>query len=520
MILLSVSAQQQPLLDDLFRKGPIIHYSVPLPLTTVTRSRIIAQCACNMHSASYLQVAALLSVGTLAAPKAAVEQPQHNWGLHPRGGRYFTNTVHATQSSGGNATTPRPTGSHQHPHNQTTNGISTSSTSISPTMESSSTSGCALSLVTETTTIDVITTVYLPLNDTTTTSCDYCNATTAMSAWHNSTSAAANPTVGTTGIPHSYNITRGHWVVTETECDGSVTTSMTSLSSDSAELTATDVPVLTTSECEDDTTILTPSSEGTAPTTTASADTTTTASADTTTTASVEDAMDSYTVTLTTTTSPTSTIGLDTVLSSTMATTVPETDDHNEVTTATATTTAGSGGDTAATTTYVIDTTVMPVTTASVTQTLATTLTPTRTVCATDAPAGETPRPRNVYCGVHGLDVGNYFLAQYVNNKANEPVTLEGCWQFCKASNKSTGGCRSYDFYLEPGLDVPRCNLYGSSVAYALRSIDNHQPHWWFDLDCGSPTQEKWQAGHDHRHDEENMSALGLAADLRRKLGL
>lgn len=293
-------------------------------------------------------------------------------------------------------------------------------------MESSSTSDCALSLVTETTTINVITTVYLPLNDTTTTSCDYCNATTAMSAWHNSTSAAANPTVGTTGIPHSYNITRGHWVATETECDGSVTTSMTSLSSDSAELTATDVPVLTTSECEDDTTILTPSSEGTAPTTTASADTTTTAS--------VEDAMDSYTVTLTTTTSPTSTIGLDTVLSSTMATTVPETDDHNEVTTATATTTAGSGGDTAATTTYVIDTTVMPVTTASVTQTLATTLTPTRTVCATDAPAGETPRPRNVYCGVHGLDVGNYFLAQYVNNKANEPVTLEGCWQFCKVS--------------------------------------------------------------------------------------
>ncbi|KAI7928607.1 hypothetical protein M0657_002522 [Pyricularia oryzae] len=470
----------------------------------------------KIHNFRAVSVAALLSVGTLAAPKAAVEvqepesndrpsqQPQHNWGLHPRGGRYFTNTVHATQSSGGNATTPRPTGSHQHPHNQTTNGISTSSTSISPTMESSSTSGCALSLVTETTTIYVITTVYLPLNDTTTTSCDYCNATTAMSAWHNSTSAAANPTVGTTGIPHSYNITRGHWVVTETECDGSVTTSMTSLSSDSAELTATDVPVLTTSECEDDTTILTPSSEGTAPTTTAS----------------VEDAMDSYTVTLTTTTSPTSTIGLDTVLSSTMATTVPETDDHNEVTTATATTTAGSGGDTAATTTYVIDTTVMPVTTASVTQTLATTLTPTRTVCATDAPAGETPRPRNVYCGVHGLDVGNYFLAQYVNNKANEPVTLEGCWQFCKASNKSTGGCRSYDFYLEPGLDVPRCNLYGSSVAYALRSIDNHQPHWWFDLDCGSPTQEKWQAGHDHRHDEENMSALGLAADLRRKLGL
>ncbi|KAI6352629.1 hypothetical protein MCOR25_009361 [Pyricularia grisea] len=460
-----------------------------------------------MYSVSYLQVAALLSVGALAAPKAAVEaqQPQHNWGLHPRGGRYFTNTVHVTQSSGGNATTPRPTGGHQHPHNQTTNGTSASSTSVSPILTSlSSTTGCALSLVTETTTVDVITTVYLPLNDNTTTSCDYCNTTTATSVWHNSTSAVADPIVGTTGMPHSYNITRGHWIATETECEDSVATSMTSLSSDSVELTA--------SEYDDETTTMMPSSEGSASTTTASTDTTTTASA--------EDVTDAYTYTLTVTTSPTSTVSLDSILSSTGESTLPATDDHSQVTTATATTTADSGGDTAATTTYVIDTTVMPITTASVAQTLATTLTPTRTLCATDAPAGETPRPRNVYCGVHGVDVGNYFLAQYVNNKAYEPVTLEGCWQFCKASNESTGGCRSYDFYLEPGLSVPRCNLYGSSVAYALRSIDNHQPHWWFDLDCGSPTQERWQAGHDHRHDDDHLSALGLAADLRRKLGL
>ncbi|TLS25988.1 hypothetical protein PpBr36_07709 [Pyricularia pennisetigena] len=478
-----------------------------------------------MHPASYLQVAALLSAGVLAAPKAAVE-PQQNWGLHPRGGIYFTNTVHVTRSSGGNATTPRPTGGHQHAHNQTTNGTSAGSTSVLPilTSLSSSSTGCPLSLVTETTTVDVITTLYLPLNDTTTTSCDYCIATTATSAWHNSTSAAANPTVGTTGMPHSYNISRGHWVATETDCDDSVATSVTSLSSDSTELPNTDVPVLTTSEFGDEMTTLTPSSEGTAPPTT---------------TVSLEEVTDAYTTSLTTTTSPTSTVSLDPALSSTVGTTVPDTDDSDDVTTATATKTADSGSATAATTTCVIDTTVMPITTASIAQTLATTLNPTRTLCATDAPAGETPRPRNVYCGVHGLDVGNYFLAQYVNNKANEPVTLEGCWQFCKehsertiikttnrnalnkqkASKKSTGGCRSYDFYLEPGLDVPRCNLYGSSVAYALRTIDNHQPHWWFDLNCGSPTQERWQAGHDHRHDGKQLSALGLAADLSR-LGL
>lgn len=358
-----------------------------------------------------------------------------------------------TQSSGGNATTPRPTGGHQHPHNQTTNGTSASSTSVSPILTSlSSTTGCALSLVTETTTVDIITTVYLPLNDNTTTSCDYCNTTTATSVWHNSTSAVADPIVGTTGMPHSYNITRGHWIATETECEDSVATSMTSLSSDSVELTA--------SEYDDETTTMMPSSEGSASTTTASTDTTTTASA--------EDVTDAYTYTLTVTTSPTSTVSLDSILSSTGESTLPATDDHSQVTTATATTTADSGGDTAATTTYVIDTTVMPITTASVAQTLATTLTPTRTLCATDAPAGETPRPRNVYCGVHGVDVGNYFLAQYVNNKAYEPVTLEGCWQFCKVNNPSSSS--------PDPVFVHRCFFKKHNESTIIKAAANRKP--------------------------------------------
>jgi len=55
-----------------------------------------------------------------------------------------------------------------------------------------------------------------------------------------------------------------------------------------------------------------------------------------------------------------------------------------------------------------------------------------------------------------------------------------------------THGCISYDYYLEDGLDVPRCDLYGSSVAYALASIDNNEPHTWFDLACGDPESSTW----------------------------
>ncbi len=73
------------------------------------------------------------------------------------------------------------------------------------------------------------------------------------------------------------------------------------------------------------------------------------------------------------------------------------------------------------------------------------------------------------------------------------------------------GGCLSYDFYLEPGLDVPRCNLYSSTVAYALHSIDDNEPHLWFDLGCGDPLAPQWSA----------VDSLGPAARRRRaRLGV
>lgn len=53
-------------------------------------------------------------------------------------------------------------------------------------------------------------------------------------------------------------------------------------------------------------------------------------------------------------------------------------------------------------------------------------------------------------------------------------------------------GCRSYRFYPERALNVPRCDLYGSNVAYALDSINNDHPDLWFDLTCGSPSDPRW----------------------------
>lgn len=43
---------------------------------------------------------------------------------------------------------------------------------------------------------------------------------------------------------------------------------------------------------------------------------------------------------------------------------------------------------------------------------------------------------------------------------------------------------------------MPRCSLYGSDVASALSTVDNNQPHWWFDAGCGSPLDPRWRAGH------------------------
>ncbi|GKT82853.1 hypothetical protein Ct61P_00703 [Colletotrichum tofieldiae] len=166
----------------------------------------------------------------------------------------------------------------------------------------------------------------------------------------------------------------------------------------------------------------------------------------------------------------------------------------------------------------VIDTSMVPVTSAPLTSVPASTLVPTKTVCQEDAPTGK-PKPGNNHCGVHGLPVGNYFLARFVENAPGVPVTLEGCFQFCAVSDlfpllhpfsdiynqwndlltnhlaERHGRhqrLQSLPLLPERGLNVPRCDLYGSSVAYALDSINNDHPDMWFDLTCGSPSDKRW----------------------------
>ncbi|TQN74386.1 hypothetical protein CSHISOI_01042 [Colletotrichum shisoi] len=160
-------------------------------------------------------------------------------------------------------------------------------------------------------------------------------------------------------------------------------------------------------------------------------------------------------------------------------------------TTTVGTTSADKSSSSIPTESCVIDTSMVPVTSAPLTSVPTSTLIPTKTVCQDDAPTGK-PKPGNNHCGVHGLPVGNYFLARFVENAPGVPVTLEGCYQFCASVMSATDGCKSYRFYPERGLNVPRCDLYGSSVAYALNSINNDHPDMWFDLTCGSPSDDRW----------------------------
>lgn len=70
----------------------------------------------------------------------------------------------------------------------------------------------------------------------------------------------------------------------------------------------------------------------------------------------------------------------------------------------------------------------------------------------------------------------------------------------------ATDGCESYRFYPERDLNVARCDLYGSSVAYALDSVDDYYPDIWFDIECGSPRSSRWA----HLPGIERLESLGL----------
>lgn len=78
----------------------------------------------------------------------------------------------------------------------------------------------------------------------------------------------------------------------------------------------------------------------------------------------------------------------------------------------------------------VIDTTIVPVSTATLTMVPSDSSVPTRTVSEGDVATGK-PELAARHCGVHGLPVGKYFIARFVDNAPGVPITLEGCFQFC-----------------------------------------------------------------------------------------
>ena len=59
---------------------------------------------------------------------------------------------------------------------------------------------------------------------------------------------------------------------------------------------------------------------------------------------------------------------------------------------------------------------------------------------------------------------------------------------------EDTDGCQSYRFYTNE-FGAPRCDLYGMTVSHVVKDLDNSQSGKWYDLSCGSPTEQNWSGG-------------------------
>ncbi|KAM7205790.1 hypothetical protein V8F20_003023 [Naviculisporaceae sp. PSN 640] len=106
-----------------------------------------------------------------------------------------------------------------------------------------------------------------------------------------------------------------------------------------------------------------------------------------------------------------------------------------------------------------------------------------------------------------------------------EAMTVGACYERCLSTQGQPNGCKSYAFYGSPGspIPLPRCDLFGEEVGRIFsggRAEDPHPPldtdspavdgqgpfsehdevgtdnafNTWFDLECGSPLDEKWKA--------------------------
>jgi hypothetical protein len=73
---------------------------------------------------------------------------------------------------------------------------------------------------------------------------------------------------------------------------------------------------------------------------------------------------------------------------------------------------------------------------------------------------------------------------------------------------ESTKGCQSYRFYHNE-VGAPRCALYGAPVALSIYDLDETLDDLWFDLSCGSPSQDTWHTQMPVKHDEKNEQWQG-----------
>lgn len=78
-------------------------------------------------------------------------------------------------------------------------------------------------------------------------------------------------------------------------------------------------------------------------------------------------------------------------------------------------------------------------------------------------------------------------MGTFYENRNNVPVTLEGCYQFCRLNGRHGTGCKSYHFHEQAGLaNSARCDIFGEATYNVIAYLDNSEGVW-FDLGCGDP---------------------------------
>ncbi|KAL6403460.1 hypothetical protein AUP68_12810 [Ilyonectria robusta] len=163
--------------------------------------------------------------------------------------------------------------------------------------------------------------------------------------------------------------------------------------------------------------------------------------------------------------------------------------------------------------TPVIDTYMVPVSTPVLNTTPTYPLPAKETICEHTVQPGS-PSKDTTYCGVHGTPASTYFISEFTEERPGVPVSLEDCYQFCISALQTTRGCQSYRYYTN-SAGAPRCALYGLTISKSVRELDSSQSDVWYDLTCGSPSEEAWHSDMPTSHqDEDDESLLNLSIDI------